>query len=87
MLQCCGFAGNRLKAGRPSELARAVAFPEAIQLYKLRRLEVFVSWVVAQVVLMAIKSRTSVSDVPFFNLCWKWVSGSWLLSWSTRVRV
>lgn len=37
MLQCCGFAGNRLKAGRLSELARAVAFAEAIQLCKFRR--------------------------------------------------
>lgn len=76
-MQRCGFAGNRLKAGRSSELARAVAFAEAIQLYKFRRrsfdLEVFVSWIV---VLMTIKSVTSASDVPFFNLCCKWVSGS-----------
>lgn len=54
MLQCCGFAGNRLKAGRSSELARAVAFAEAIQLCKFRRRssEIFISWIAAQVALM-----------------------------------
>jgi len=37
MLQGCGFAGNRLKAGPSSELARAGALAEAIQLRKFRR--------------------------------------------------
>lgn len=37
MLSCRGFAGNRLKTGRLSELARAVAFVEAVQLCKFRR--------------------------------------------------
>lgn len=36
-MSCRGFAGNRLKKGRSSELAKAVAFAEAVQLCKFQR--------------------------------------------------